>query len=72
MKTILFLLILTLSLAACSKISWKSFEPAELKQRRTGLYAEDFAGQHKGFETGNGKPCRHINALKALADTSRV
>jgi len=26
----------------------------------------------KGFEMGNGKPCRHVNALKALTATARV
>lgn len=26
----------------------------------------------KGFEAGKGKPCRHVNALKALAATCRV
>ncbi len=26
----------------------------------------------KGFESGNGKPCKHVNAVKALAATARV
>ncbi|MBK9247798.1 MAG: tetratricopeptide repeat protein [Ignavibacteria bacterium] len=49
MKTLLLLLILTFSLGACSKAPWKSFAPAELKQRRPGLYAEDFAAQQKKY-----------------------
>ncbi|MFN8359941.1 MAG: tetratricopeptide repeat protein [Candidatus Kapaibacterium sp.] len=49
MKTLLLLLILTLALGACSKAPWKSFAPAELKQRRPGLYAEDFAAQQKKY-----------------------
>ncbi len=50
MKTLLLLLILTFSLGACSKAPWKSFAPAELKQRRPGLYAEDFTAQQKKYE----------------------
>lgn len=73
MKTLVLFLIISLTVASCNKLgSLKSFVPAELKQRRAGLYAEDFAVQLKKYNDATSKIKANPNEVKSYCALAKV
>lgn len=73
MKTLVLFLAITLTVASCNKLgTLKSFAPAELKQRRIGLYAEDFAVQQKKYNDATAKIKANPAEIKSYCALAKV
>ncbi len=73
MKTLILIISLSLTIASCNKITEsKSFVLPVLKERKAGLYAQDFASQQKKYNEAVAKIKEKPNETKAYCALAKI
>lgn len=73
MKTLILLFAFSLVFTSCNKLTqFKTFVPAELKQRTADLYAQDFAAQQKKYNEAVAKIKEKPDEVKTYCALAKV
>ncbi|MBI3260644.1 MAG: transposase [Ignavibacteriae bacterium] len=73
MKTLILITAISLTIASCNKLSeLKSFTPPVLKERRAGLYAQDFAAQQKKYNDAVAMIKEKPNEVKSYCALAKI